>query len=602
MKYLNKKTILIYTSILVAGMAMGWLFFGNSNTQAKSSEELVISTKNEVYTCSMHPQIRSNEPGNCPLCGMTLIPVGNEAGEVGSENTVFMSKTAMQLANIRTARVGIGKAQKQLRLTGKVEVDERKTKTQSSHLSGRIEDLFVSFTGEQITKGQLLANIYSPELVTAQQEFLEALKVINESPELYEAARQKLLNWKLSPSEIDKLEGSKQVREVFPIYADINGFVLEQLVQLGDYISKGEGLYKVADLSNVWIMFDVFEKDLPWVKLGNKIEFTTTALPGKKFTGKISYIDPVLHPKTRASKARIEYVNQSGMLKPEQFVTGVILGNSAKDRHEIAIPNTAVMWTGKRSVVYVQSDEQKEGHFEMREVTIGPSLGDSVIIEAGLQEDEIIAINGAFNIDAAAQLEGKPSMMSPQGGAVMTGHNHGKKNEKPKVNEDHSNHKTNSNEKAIPVSFRKQQGSLLVAYLGVKDGLVKDDMDKAKASLEDMQKSLAQIDMALVKGDEHKMWMTQQSTLTQQLDKIKMAENIEELRTYFANLSSSLLELVKYYKPLHSEFDTLYEQHCPMAIGGKGASWLSKEQDVRNPYFGNSMLGCGSSTEIKTNK
>jgi len=192
--------------------------------------------------------------------------------------------------------------------------------------------------------------------------------------------------------------------------------------------------------------------------------------------------------------------------------------------------------------------------------------------------------------------------MSPQGGAVMTGHNHGKKNEKPKVNEDHSNHKTNSNEKAIPVSFRKQQGSLLVAYLGVKDGLVKDDMDKAKASLEDMQKSLAQIDMALVKGDEHKMWMTQQSTLTQQLDKIKMAENIEELRTYFANLSSSLLELVKYYKPLHSEFDTLYEQHCPMAIGGKGASWLSKEQDVRNPYFGNSMLGCGSSTEIKTNK
>ncbi|MCB0481644.1 MAG: efflux RND transporter periplasmic adaptor subunit [Flavobacteriales bacterium] len=427
MKTLKSKQILMIISTLVAGIFLGWVFFGNnSNTKSKVHNHNESQDKAETYTCSMHPQIRSNEPGQCPLCGMDLIPVQSSSSSMDNSMAVEMSETAMKLADVRTMEVGKSVNEKVIDLTGKVQVDERLVKTQASHIAGRVEKLYVNFIGEQVQQGQKLAEIYSPDLVTAQEELFEAIKFKTDNPSLYQAARNKLLTWKLSVQEINELEKTLKAKEVFPIIADVSGYVLEQQVQRGDYIRKGQSLFQVADLSSVWLMLDVYEQDFSWVKLGSEVQFTSSSIPGKSFKGSITYIDPVIDPKTRVAQARVEVQNLSGELKPEQFVNGRITSKlKSNNASGISVPRSAVLWTGKRSVVYVQIADAGEGHFQMREVTLGASLGEHYLIKEGLEKGEVIAVSGAFNIDAAAQLEGKPSMMNRSGGPAMTGHNHG---------------------------------------------------------------------------------------------------------------------------------------------------------------------------------
>jgi Cu(I)/Ag(I) efflux system membrane fusion protein len=197
------------------------------------------------------------------------------------------------------------------------------------------------------------------------------------------------------------------------------------MINPGDYVTRGEAIYEIANLSKVWVLFDVYESDIVWVNKGDKVEFSVASLPGETFTGDISYLDPVIDPITRVAKARVEHSNAGGKLKPEMFATGLVEARLPGKSELPVVPKTAVMWTGKRSVVYVKADTDKGVNFIMREVTLGPSLGDSYVIESGLEEGEEIAVNGTFSIDAAAQLAGKPSMMNPEGGVAMTGHDHG---------------------------------------------------------------------------------------------------------------------------------------------------------------------------------
>jgi Cu(I)/Ag(I) efflux system membrane fusion protein len=370
----------------------------------------------------MHPTVRQSGPGKCPICGMNLIPL--ESDQEAEELTgVKLSETAMKLANIQTTEIRTDQAVKEIRLNGKVQADERRISSQSAHIPGRIERLMVNSTGEYVSAGQVIAYIYSPELVTAQQELLEAFKIRESQPSLYAAAREKLKTWKLADGQIDKMLTENRSLERFPLLADVSGIVLERKVNVGDYVSRGMAIYDVADLSHLWLQFDVYESDLKWVKKNSVIEFTVESLPGEKFEGKISFIDPIINPKTRVAKARVEVVNPGLKLKPEMFATGIVKTN-LKGSGEIILPKSAVMWTGQRSIVYVKNTSDKGISFSLREVVLGPSLGDSNVIESGLESGMEVVTNGTFTIDAASQLAGKPSMMNPKGDDEMTGHQH----------------------------------------------------------------------------------------------------------------------------------------------------------------------------------
>ncbi|NCT16440.1 MAG: efflux RND transporter periplasmic adaptor subunit, partial [Flavobacteriales bacterium] len=411
MKNINKNTIYIAAATLVIGLLIGWFIFGGQKNAPKDEHKHTTEIAGEtIWTCSMHPQIRKNEPGDCPICGMDLIPLENEQeGEI-DPMAISMSPTAMQLANVSTALVGKMKPIKQVRLNGKVQVDERLVYSQSSHIPGRVEKLMVNFTGEFVNKGQTIASVYSPELVMAQEELFEAQKMMETQPQLFNAAKEKLKNWKLSDNQIEGILKNGKIQEEFPIQADVSGYVTKKIINLGDYVRKGETLYEIANLSKVWVLFDVYESDISWIKKGDNITFTISSLPGESFEASITYLDPVIDPKTRVAKARIEYNNTTEKLKPEMFVSGVVEAKLTNKSNSLVVPKTAVMWTGKRSVVYVKNTNAKGVSFIMRDVTLGAALGDSYIIKEGLEEGEEIAVNGTFSIDAAAQLAGKPSM------------------------------------------------------------------------------------------------------------------------------------------------------------------------------------------------
>ena len=412
-----KRKILIYIVTMIAGFFFGWLFFHSPYREGVKHDHNSEIAKGTIWTCAMHPQIRKSEPGKCPICGMNLIPLNQNNTSVDPA-AIVLTKEAAQLANVLTSVVSRQNPVKEIRLYGKVQADERLLQSQVSYLPGRIEELFVNYTGETVSKGQRLAVIYSPDLITAQQELLETAKTKSTQPVLYEASKDKLRQWKLTDNQISGIENSDVVKSNFEVYANATGIVTARRVNNGDYISPGTVLFDVADLSRIWVMFDAYESDLPFLSKGDPITFTVQALPGIDFSDKISFIDPVLDPITRVARVRVEINNQAGKLKPEMFATGLVDANLDEYNDKLVIPGTAVLWTGKRSVVYVKQPGTDEPVFKMREIEIGPMLGNSYVVISGLNEGEEIVTQGAFSVDASAQLEGKPSMMNRQGGQI----------------------------------------------------------------------------------------------------------------------------------------------------------------------------------------
>ena len=408
--------------LVVIGLFLGWVVF-HSPSQPKESpneatEEHVHSAdeaKSEVWTCAMHPQIRMEKPGKCPICAMDLILLNQSGGANIDASAVHLTKEAAQLANVLTSVVSTQKPVKELRLYGKVQADERLLQSQVAYIPGRIEKLLVNFTGELVQKGQALALIYSPELVTAQQELLEAIKTKQSQPEIYEAAKEKLRQWKLTEAQISDIEKSGKVQANIEVKSNSSGIVTARRVNNGDYVSQGTVLYEVSDLSRVWVLFDAYESDLAFMRKGDHLDFTFQALPGSYYSGTIMFIDPVIDPVNRVAKVRVEMSNPGAKLKPEMFATGILKANLDEYKNMLVIPRSAVLWTGKRSIVYVKQPGD-EPVFKIREIELGPMLGNSYVVTDGLVDGEEIVTEGAFSVDAAAQLEGKPSMMNPTGG------------------------------------------------------------------------------------------------------------------------------------------------------------------------------------------
>jgi Cu(I)/Ag(I) efflux system membrane fusion protein len=415
-----KRQILIITTTLIAGILLGWIFFHSSPAKEEQHDHAAEAAKSEIWTCAMHPQIRMHEPGKCPICAMDLIPLTQSSTADMDPAAVHLTKEAAQLANVLTSVVSRQNPEKEVRLYGKVQADERLLQNQVAHISGRVEKLLVNFTGEPISKGQKLALIYSPELVTAQQELLEASKTKKAQPEIYEAAKEKLRQWKLSDAQISAIESSGNIQTNVEVVSNTSGIVTARRVNNGDYVSQGSVLYEISDLSRVWILFDGYESDLPFLKKGDKIDFTIQALPGTSFSGSIMFIDPVIDPVNRVAKVRVEISNPGAKLKPEMFATGLVKANLNEFKEKLVIPRSAVLWTGKRSIVYVKQPNIDEPVFKIREIELGPQLGNSYVVLDGLMDGEEIVTQSAFSVDAAAQLEGKPSMMNPSGDKVSS--------------------------------------------------------------------------------------------------------------------------------------------------------------------------------------
>jgi len=607
----NRKNLLYALAILLIGLILGWLINPNSdkNTELSDNQHIESSNHQEIWTCSMHPQIRMNEPGNCPICGMTLIPLDTEVS-AADPNIYQMSENAMKLANISTIVVGRSDANKELRLNGKVQVDERHAYSQSTHIPGRIEQISVSFTGEKVGRGQTLATVYSPELVTAQEELLQASSIKESQPELFEAAQEKLRNWKINQSQIDQILANGKAIQRFSIRADVNGVVTKKMVELGDYVERGMPIYEISDLSKVWVLFDLYESDLTWVKEGSEIEYTVNSLPGETFTGKISFIDPMIDPQTRVASARVEVNNKDKRLKPETFASGIVKNKIGKvDSKEIVIPKSAVLWTGKRSVVYIKTDSG----FKMRQITLGPALGDAYIVIDGLEIGEEIVSNGTFTIDAAVQLSGRPSMMSPEGsggGNSMPGMDMGDEiNEKdPKTEMSAEEMKNMDNSKTnidtehsitikrinVPTAFKNQFKKVFEEYLLLKNSFAKDDSNMAQKSAKELVKTMAKIDMKLLTDNNaHNQWMEISKEMSASATSISTTSDIAVQRKHFKYLSAPLIKAVK----LYGVDQKVYEDFCPMADDNKGAFWLSLSEEIKNPYFGMAMISCG---EIKS--
>lgn len=589
---IEKKQLFIYCGILLIGGVIGFIIHSSTHQEIHSSTHHDINASIHQYTCSMHPSVRQNEPGKCPLCGMDLIPLSTDSDE-DNPMEIRMSQAAIKLANIQTSLISKQKPMKEIRLHGKVQANEQLVYSQTSHIGGRIEKLLVTYTGEFVKKGQEIAYVYSPELVTAQEELFEAYKIRDTQAALYNAAREKLKNWKLTDQQIEDIIQAGTPSDQFPILSDISGVVITKRVNLGDHIMEGSSLYEIADLSSLWILFDVYESDMAWIHVGDEVEYSIQSLPGETFKAKISFIDPTINSKTRVAKARISVRNRGMRLKPEMFASGLIKSSPKKGENSIIVPKSAVMWTGKRSVVYVKTSSDVGISFMMREVTLGPSLGERYVITDGLEEGEEIATHGTFSIDAAAQLAGKPSMMSPAssagrpaGGAVMTGHHHGTSGETGQ---------SAQNLELIQIDLNAEAKQALVplvdAYLDLKTALVNDDFELAKSEGTKFLQQLKRIKMSMFEGDVHNVWMQHSMPAEKAITELVKATDIASARIPFKPLSEHMIQLAKRFDPFEKP---LFIQHCPMADDFKGADWLSTEENIMNPYFGESMLTCGN--------
>ena len=574
-----KKNIFLI-AILFLGFFMGWVFFGKNDTQEETSHQEIYKTKS-IWTCSMHSQVKQREKGSCPLCGMELIPE-TSSEEMSSPHEFKLTRNAMALANIQTVIVGSSsllEKERTVKLSGIIQENETKSQTQISYVSGRIETLSVTFVGEYLKKGQLLGMLYSPELIDAQKELLTAFSLKKTNPEWYLATRKKMKLWKLSEKEITKIESSGKIKEYFPVYADVSGTVSKVFVQQGDYIKKGQTLFALENLSTVWGVFDAYENQLSLIKGGEKIEITTKAHAGTRFTGSISFISPTIDTKTRTAKVRVELSNKKGNLKPGMFIEGLMKSPLKKGDTRIFIPITSVLWTGKRSIVYLKKDP-KEPVFELQEVLLGKQIGEMYVIKSGLKKGDEIVTNGAFTVDATAQLQGKKSMMNMKEHSYMT------------------NTLLPDKKKPVSPEFQKKMQQIVDSYLKLKDALVNDDSKTAKNIASFLTKDLPkEVFLSSEKGEVYDFWTKTKKNIEKMATEISKSDEIKNQRSHFKELSINIISMVKVF----GSTKILYEQYCPMVDNDKGGSWLSKEKKVFNPYFGSSMLRCGKMKKELTN-
>ncbi len=621
---------------IAAALLIGFLLRGCFTTPSVHSESNVQapSPQASLWTCSMHPQIKLPAPGQCPICFMDLIPLESGGTDLG-DRTLGVGSNAAKLMEIETTEVVRKFAEAEVRMVGKVDYDETRVSYISAWVPGRIDRLFVDYTGIPVKKGEHLAELYSPQLLTAQEELLQAVETLDNLKEsqstllletakqTIEAAREKLRLWGFTAEQIDGIEKRGTPSDHMTIYSPGSGIVIHKNAQEGMYIQTGTRIYTIADLSKIWVQLDAYESDLNWLRYGSAVEFTTETYPGETFEGTITFIDPIIDHATRTAKVRVIVDNASGKLKPGMFVSAVAHPKVASGGHvmnpglagkwispmhpeivkdepgtcdvcgmplvtaeslgyvneetgnaPLLIPVAAALKTGKRAVVYVEKPDAEKPTYEGRVVQLGARLGGFYVVEDGLEEGERVVTRGNFKLDAELQIQAKPSMMSMPSETMQDEH-------------DHEAMAMSAFE--IPEAFSKQLDAVVEAYLAIQKALASDDttatMDAAKAT----KGKLDLVQMELLQGDAHIAWMEHLKNLNTTLGKLAGANTLESQREAFYSLSQQLAKTIQAFPIPHN----VYQAFCPMAFDGAGATWLQDGEEVANPYFGEMMLGCG---------
>ncbi len=615
---MKTKTYLISGGIvlLLAIFFLGrWTAPNSAHPQAVHNQASATPSAQQTWTCAMHPQIQATKAGNCPICGMKLIPIGQGPGSEDGPRSYSMSESAKALADIQTSPVEKRFPQAEIRLVGKLGYDETKEKSLTARFPARIDDLFVNFTGIPVKQGDHLARVYSPELLTAQSELLSAYRY-NPNGSTTLAAREKLRLWDLLPEQIDSIIQSGKASDHFELKAPISGVVIHKNVNEGDYIKTGQTLFRIVDLSDLWLRLDAYESDLAWLRFGQQVSFSVEAYPGQSFQGQITFINPELDPKSRTVSVRVNVPNGDRKLKPGMFAKAIVRSNIAlagkvyspefagkwispmhpeivKDgpgecdicgmdllpaeelgyvqdpdtEPPLVVPATAVLRTGKRAVVYVQIPNTDRPTYEGREIEIGARAGDVFIVSSGLSLGDRVVTNGAFKIDSALQIRAKPSMMNPQGGGHSPGHHHGDRMP-TNVPSEHSDRTL------LELDSGTTKG-VLPHYFALQSALASDSVEGAKKALREM---MAVTGHAGPVGD--------------LIHTMLAADSLGSMRRpHFETLSNALIKSVSSHDDAFE--GSLFQMHCPMVYPDRGADWLQRDDQLKNPYFGAMMLTCG---------
>jgi len=708
-------------ALLIVGAFFFGYFVGGERQSAvplsKEDHSLVHQEKKPdegqiIWTCSMHPQIRLPAPGKCPICFMDLIPVKKDAKtgdvETVSLRQITLSPDARKLAEVAVEQVVLRSVAVETRLVGKVDYDETRLGTITTWMAGRIDKLYVDYTGSSVTRGQPMASIYSPELLTAQAELIQAGKALKElekseltrvkdaAKQTEQAAREKLRLLGFTHQQIEEVVQRGNPSDHITLHAPMGGVVIKKDVLEGMYVQTGTRIYTIADLSRVWVVLEAYESDLPWVRMRQQVEFQTEAHPGDVFKGVVVYIDPTVNERTRTVNVRLDVSNPAGKLKPGMFVRAVKRARPDSAKEELVIPVSAPLITGKRAIVYVQVPG-KEGSYEGREILLGPRAGDFYVVRSGLSEGDWVVTKGNFKVDSAVQLMAKPSMMNPQGVQATADHQHGERapgdgrsaepspspvpealaSQLPRLAEAYETLKATLERKdleksragykvfynvlcamdptslhdqsalvwkeaamllrndsmlggeadtqeeagrlfktltdhyqilkehfpierilqtqavsaSVPAEFKKGMGRLLKDYFDLQAALAGDDYRSAKKAGEKFTSALKRMDMTLLKGDAHRIWMEILVLLNKGADTTTPAPDMETLRKGFESLSIGMAGAVE---RLGVEIKgPVFELFCPMAFNNKGAPWLQQDKEIRNPYFGAAMFTCG---------
>lgn len=595
MRSLPRSVGILMLFVFLLGLIVGGV--GRAPEDPASGSEILAEGGSAWWSCSMHPQIKLPGPGPCPICFMDLIPVeAGDSGEMPAE--MRMSAAAMKLAEIATARVGLGTPVKTLRLSGKMTADETRAGRITAWVPGRLERLFVDHTGQAVREGDPLVELYSPSLYAAQEELLQAAHraassesvTARESARItWEAAREKLRQLGLTDDQIGAVEKRGVATDRVTIHSPMTGVVTHKDALEGLYVERGTPIYTIADLSRIWVVLDAYESDLAWLRAGQSVSFTVEALPGSRFTGKVAFVDPVLNERTRTVSVRLDADNPDGRLKPGMFVRAEVRA-TAPGGQRLLVPASAVLKTGRRAMVYVRKPGTEEPVFEGREIEVGARVDDRYIVLSGLREGEAVVVGGNFKIDSAFQISAKPSMMNPEGGMTMTGHEY------------HSEAKARAEATAEEIveivvgsEFLKKLDPVYNAYFEMQAALADDDfetMQSAAVRLEEAVQSVSED--GLESHDAHVLRGVRDS-IHEMTQHAHHWPDIEAARAAFEKISQSMLEMERSFG--HVGEKVHHEAFCPMAFGNKGASWLQNHDTVDNPYFGSRMLRCG---EIRT--
>ena len=586
-KFLWVGLLLLLVATFLLGRATTSGDTDDDEKPSASSGEAEEDDDSNIWTCPMHPQIQEVEPGSCPICHMELVPV-DDVDELGGEHeqqeTIQLSEDALAMARVQHDTVKRSSLSDDIDVFGTVDVSEESEVDLTAYTGGRIERLMVRAEGERVERGDLLAQIYSPDLLEAQRTLTQAQNSLQSAREAgserrvraaesaMASARDRLRLLGVDQRQIDEIEAGGQPRETVDVYATASGTVQTRHVSEGDYVEEGERILSLAGLDELWAQLDIYERDLPRVREGAPVSMQVSALPGEEIEGRIAFISPEIDEQRRVARARVPLPNDDGRLRPGMYLDAAVEAPVAGEDHEVlSVPRSAVLWTGQRSLVYEYDDELEPAGYVPREVELGPRVDDHYVIEEGLEEGAEVAAKGAFRIDASLQIDGGRSMMSAERSATEQQRADEEVDEPSEAVQTHVH-------RAVEV-YDEMRALLAADSTDGLDEHATELQQAANSAKEDADDGLAQ----------HLEQLTEEA---ERFHDHSEETDIEQVRIDFGEISRELVAVVATIPDLRDE---LYVYECPMAQ--EYDRWIQLEEKMANPYMGEEMLKCGSEVD-----